>query len=636
MTSDTFARRLRSHRTPVLMIFDGLALFASYFLALVLRYDSADAGHMVDRVALVGMAAVGIQWIAGMVSRVYHGRVAVGSIEETILLGVTTVTGGLVVGIADMISEPYVVARSVPFTATFMGLVIMGVGRAAWRHQADKVGRRIGLPHDPALVLGAGWSGCGLVQSMLSTSSPLWPVGFLDDDPWKRHRRHHGIPVLGTLDDISAAARESGAQTVVLAIPTASAELVKRVSDTARDLGLAVKVLPPLYETFSTHVDIKDVRDIEVRDLLGRNAVETDIESIAGYLTGRRVLITGAGGSIGTELCRQIDRWGPAELIMLDRDESALHAVQLALRGRALLDSPDVVLNDIRDEAALRRIFLERRPEVVFHAAALKHLPMLEQYPVEAMKTNVLGTANVLAVADEVGVQHFVNVSTDKAADPTSVLGYSKRVAERLTADFATRAQGSYLSVRFGNVLGSRGSVLTAFAAQIARGGPVTVTHPEVTRYFMIAEEAVQLVIQAGAIGSDGEALILDMGEPVKIEDVARQLIEQSGKQVEIVYTGLRDGEKLHEQLFGRGERDVRSRHPMISHVPVPALSVAEVRNIPGDIRTGDFRTADMLREFERWARDGLTPAEVIAPVARAAGAAELVPSVHSQLREGR
>jgi len=598
MTGDTLARRLRSHRSPVLMIFDGLALLASYFLGLLLRYEPADVTGMVDRVAVIGVAAVIIQGIAGMIWRVYSGRVAVASIDETILLGLTTVGGGTVLGVANMFTEPVFVARSIPFTATFMGLFVMVVGRAAWRHQADNVFPRASSAHHPALVLGAGWSGRRLAQSMMSPESPLWPVGFLDDDPWKRLRKHYGVPVLGTLDDIAAAAQMTGAETVVIAIPSASTELVVRVSDIARDLGLAVKVLPPLHETFSTRVDIKHVRDLDLRDLLGRSTVETDIESIAGYLTGRRVLVTGAGGSIGSELCRQIDRWGPAELIMLDRDESALHAVQLSLRGRALLDSPDVVLTDIRDEPVLRAIFLERRPEVVFHAAALKHLPMLEQYPVEAMKTNVLGTANVLAAAAEVGVRQFVNISTDKAADPTSVLGYSKRVTERLTADLARHAEGSYLSVRFGNVLGSRGSVLTTFAAQIAAGGPVTVTHPEVTRYFMTVEEAVQLVIQAGAIGSDGHALILDMGEPVKIEDVARHLIEQSGKPVEIVYTGLREGEKLHEQVFGRGELDVRCEHPLISHVPVPALSVTEVRRV-----TLDVPASQMMRKFERWTR---------------------------------
>ena len=608
MTHDSLARRLRSHRTPVLMTFDGLALVSAYLIALVLRYDAADAGAVLDSVMLLAVVAVAVQWLAGMVTRVYHGRVAVASIEETVLLGLVTVGGGLVLGIANMFTDPYVVARSLPFTATFIGLVVMELGRAGWRQRADRVFPVTGPRHDPALVLGAGWSGRSLVQSMLSRDSPLWPVGFLDDDPWKRQRKHHGVPVLGTLDDLAAAARETGARTLVLAIPTASAELVKRVSEATQQLGLSVKVLPPLYETFATQADVRDVRDVEVRDLLGRNVVETDIDSIAGYLTGRRVLVTGGGGSIGSELCRQIDRWRPAELIMLDRDESALHAVQLSLRGRALLDSPEVVLSDIRDQAALRRIFRERRPEVVFHAAALKHLPMLEQYPVEAMKTNVLGTANVLCAAAEFGATHFVNISTDKAADPTSVLGYSKRIGERLTADVARTAPGSYLSVRFGNVLGSRGSVLTTFAAQIDTGVPVTVTHPDVTRYFMTVQEAVQLVIQAGAIGGGGQALILDVGDPVRIQDVARHLITLSGKQVHIVYTGLRDGEKLHERLFGHGEPDVRPSHPLISHVPVPPLPVSAVRSIPGDLRP-----PDMLRQFERWVRDG-SPPEVTAP----------------------
>jgi len=610
MTGDILARGLRSHRTPVLMIFDGLALLASYFLMLLLRYESAEVTSMLGRVALVGMTAVIIQWVAGMVLRVYRGRVAVASIEETILLGLITVGGGVVLGVLNMLSQPFFVARSVPFAATFMGLFVMVVGRAMWRRQADSVIPAVTYGADPAIVVGAGSSGRRLAESMMTTTgSPLWPVGFLDDDPWKRHRKHYGVPVLGTLDDLAGAASETGAASVVIAIPSASAELVKRVSDAARELGVAVKVLPPIHETFSAQVDIKDVRDIEVRDLLGRKAIETDIESIAGYLTGRRVLVTGAGGSIGSELCRQIDRWGPAELIMLDRDESALHRVQLSLRGRALLDSPDVVLNDIRDEPALRKIFLERRPEVVFHAAALKHLPMLEQYPVEAMKTNVLGTAHVLAAAAEVGVAHFVNISTDKAADPSSVLGYSKRIAERLTADLARGAEGSWISVRFGNVLGSSGSVLTAFAAQIAGGGPLTVTHPEVTRYFMTVEEAAQLVIQAGAIGKDGDALILDMGDPVKIEDVAQQLIKQSGKEVEIVYTGLRPGEKLHEQRFGAGEPDVRSEHPLISHVPVPALALSEIQNVPPDIPN-----LRMLHTFERWVSSNADPVRVSTP----------------------
>jgi FlaA1/EpsC-like NDP-sugar epimerase len=354
-----------------------------------------------------------------------------------------------------------------------------------------------------------------------------------------------------------------------------------------------VKVLPSTSEMLSASVGIRDLRDINIGDVLGRKQVDTDVASIAGYLTGRRVLVTGAGGSIGSELCRQISRFGLAELIMLDRDESALHAVQLSLTGRALLDGRDVVLCDIRDAEALNQIFLSRRPDVVFHAAALKHLPMLEQYPAEAVKTNVIGTHNVLGAAARADVELFVNISTDKAANPSSVLGYSKRIAERITAAYARSASGNYLSVRFGNVLGSRGSVLTTFAEQIASGGPITVTDPEITRYFMTIEEACQLVVQAGAIGRPGEALVLEMGEPVKILDVAHHLIRLAAQPVKVEFTGLRVGEKLHEELFGEHEpRDVRPWHPQVSHVPVVAIDPHLASSMPTSGRRDDVVAA--------------------------------------------
>jgi FlaA1/EpsC-like NDP-sugar epimerase len=272
-------------------------------------------------------------------------------------------------------------------------------------------------------------------------------------------------------------------------------------------------------------------------------------------------------------LCRQLYRFGPAELVMLDRDESALHEIQLALHGRALLDSDETVLADIRDPRRIHEVFQRFRPQIVFHAAALKHLPLLERYPAEAAKTNVWGTQHVLQAAAACGTATFVNISTDKAADPVSILGYSKRIAERLTADMARCAGGSYLSVRFGNVLGSRGSVLGALSAQVAAGGPLTVTHPDVTRYFMTADEAVQLVLQAAVIGGSGEVLVLDMGEPVRIADIARRLSARSPDPVDIVFTGLRPGEKLTEDLFGQGEVGDRTRHPLIRHVPVAPLS---------------------------------------------------------------
>lgn len=319
---------------------------------------------------------------------------------------------------------------------------------------------------------------------------------------------------------------------------------------------------------------------LDERDLLGRLEIDSDDRGIAAIVTGRRVLVTGAGGSIGSELCRQLHRFAPESLIMVDRDESALHAVELSIAGRALFESRDVVVADIRDRERMLEVFGEHRPHVVFHAAALKHLPLLELYPGEGWKTNVGGTRNVLDAAAAVEVERFVNVSTDKAADPTSVLGHTKKVAERLTAHAAHRTRLPYVSVRFGNVLGSRGSVLEAFRSQAARGGPLTVTHPEATRYFMLIEEAVHLVLQAATIGGAGEALILDMGTPVRIDDVARRIAAESTEPVEIVYTGLRPGEKLHERLVGADEVGQTRIHPLISHVAVTPLDPGRLDEI--------------------------------------------------------
>ncbi|WP_416380798.1 UDP-N-acetylglucosamine 4,6-dehydratase family protein [Georgenia sp. H159] len=334
-----------------------------------------------------------------------------------------------------------------------------------------------------------------------------------------------------------------------------------------------------------------DVERLGIGDVLGRDPLDTDVAGIADYLSGKRILVTGAGGSIGSEVARQVNRFAPAELVLLDRDESALHGVQLSLYGTALLDTPDIVLACIRDKEALRQVFERHRPQVVFHAAALKHLPLLEQYPDEGWKTNVIGTHNLLELSAEWGVEKFVNVSTDKAANPTSVLGKTKRLGEQLTAWYGDNATGTYLSVRFGNVLGSRGSVLHTFRQQIARGGPVTVTHPEVTRYFMTIPEACELVIQAGAIGSDREVLVLDMGEPVRILSVARRLIARSGRDIDVIFTGLRPNEKLHEELFTADEQGVRTHHPLISHVIVPSFEPQELERL---LRSGEVSHHDV------------------------------------------
>ncbi|MGY2083165.1 polysaccharide biosynthesis protein [Blastococcus sp. SYSU DS0539] len=557
----------------LMLVVDLISLHAGLVLALAARYEGSleDSNPSGILVGILVLTAVFPATSAAL--RLHQGRYGVGSADELKALGLAVGVGAAALLTVDLAAgTPRLLPLSVPVIGAVLSLVLMTAVRLVIRSQREGAVRpRTG---QPTLVFGAGDAAEQLIRSMLSDpQSPYLPVGLLDDDREKRHVRIRGVRMLGDRDHIAAAVAATGAEVLVIALPSADSALVREVSRPAVEAGLTIKVLPRFADLLHGRVGIRDVRDIDVADLLGRRQIDTNVAEIAGYLTGKRVLVTGAGGSIGSELCRQIATFGPAELMMLDRDESALHALQLTMFGEARLDLPQAVLADIRDAGALRQLFAERRPDVVFHAAALKHVNMLEQYPGEGWKTNVLGTRNVLDAATSVGVSHFINISTDKAADPVNVLGRTKRMAERLTATYAQRGEGRYLSVRFGNVLGSRGSVLETFAAQIARGGPVTVTHPDVTRYFMTIPEAVQLVIQAGAIGNGGEALVLDMGEPVRIADVAAQLISMEGRPINILFTGLRPGEKLHEDLFGAAEQGARPVHPMISHVGVPALT---------------------------------------------------------------
>lgn len=588
-------RSMRRNRYGVSISVDVAAWVVGFLAFTWLRFDGvgiADAPWW--EVVAVALATGAVYVALGSAVHLFQGRTKMASLDEMLLLGTTVaVVGG---GVSALNLVFHWVPRSIPAGATIAMLVLAAWARAAWRRlgERDKARRPEGSTAQRVLVVGAGEAGEDLVHSMLNDAAQTWhPVGLLDDDPRKRRLRLRGVPVLGTTKDLAAVAADRDARTVVLALPSADAVTIARLRVEATRAGLGVKVLPATTQLLRDQVGIRDLRDINLTDVLGRNQLDTDVATIADYLRGRRVLVTGAGGSIGSELCRQISRYEPAELIMLDRDESALHAVQLSLHGRALLDSDEVVLCDIRDQLAVHELFAARRPEVVFHAAALKHLPMLEQYPAEAVKTNIIGTRTVLDAAERAGVATFVNISTDKAANPSSVLGYSKRIAERITAERAAKARGAYVSVRFGNVLGSRGSVLTSFAKQIAAGGPITVTDPEVSRFFMTIEEACQLVIQAAAIGEAGEALVLDMGDPVRIVDVAQQLIEQSGTPCEIVFTGLREGEKLHEELFGDDEpQDLRPRHPMVSHVPVPSVTEREIVALPVSGTTDVVRAA--------------------------------------------
>lgn len=556
------------------LVVDSAIWFTALWVASWARYDFGFECVSVVAMLAVAGAAVALNAIVGSAMGIYRHRYIAASFEETMAMTWVAAAVAVVLEAAVLLLGSNTIPRSVPVLAAIMALcgtlAVRWFARSRSRRQCEGQRRRV-------VILGAGRTGQNLARQLqFDERVPFQPVALIDDDESKRHLHVAGVRVLGTRRELAAVVERHGAEAVIIAIADPDPELIREVSSQAALLGIGALIVPPAGELVRNARPAGDVRDLELDDLLGRPPAHLDIEAIAAEFAGRRVLVTGAGGSIGSEMCRQIHRLGPAALIMLDRDESALHATQLSIYGRALLDEDDTVLADIRDALAIRRVFDTCRPDVVIHAAALKHLPLLEKYPLEAWMTNVVGTWNVLCAARDARVGTFVNISTDKAANPISVLGFSKRVTERLTASVADTVDGRFLSVRFGNVLGSRGSVLQAFARQIEEGGPVTVTDPEVTRFFMTIPEACQLVLQAAAIGSGGEALVLDMGAPVNIAEVARLLIARANRSdVDIVYTGLRPGEKLHEELFASDEvSDFRPAHPLVSHVSVPGLAL--------------------------------------------------------------
>ncbi len=573
-------------------ILDIVAWSAAATMALLMRSSLQDApniGSLAQDTLLRALPAVVIiQAVTGYVVGIYRHRWRYGSFDEVkglIVSATVTTTILLLLRFMDRSADAF--PRSAIIAGGILGLFFTAASRYTWRLAREQLRRPTELTAQKLLVYGAGEGGIQIVNTMLrNPNSPFLPVAFLDDNTATHKLSISGVPVLGGREAIAKVALRTGAKTLLIAIPSADSTLISEISEVARDARLEVKILPAVQSLNEYTVDTSEIRDLTDEDLLGRHRVKINLDEISQYLVNRRVLVTGAGGSIGSELCRQLVRFNPAELVMLDRDESALHELQLSIYGRALLDTPQTVLADLRDERAINDLFKARKPQVVFHAAALKHLPLLERYPHEAYQTNVLGTSTMLKASQRAGVEVFINISTDKAANPISILGFSKRIAERLTADFAFRSgPGKYISVRFGNVLGSRGSVLMSFRDQISKGGPVTVTHRGVTRYFMTISEAVQLVIQAGAIGSTGEVLVLDMGKPVNIHDVAEQLVRNSGKPIKIEVVGLRVGEKVHEELFGDGELDERPRHPLISHVSVKPIDQACLIENPEDSR---------------------------------------------------
>jgi FlaA1/EpsC-like NDP-sugar epimerase len=581
-------------RSGVVAAFDGLAIALGLAWAHDLWLSSSPlaGGDNVSRLLLVALVT---QLLAGISLGIYLGRFRLGSFDELPNLAAAAGATTAAVSVMDLVLQP-----SLPLAAVLIGMLLSFLIQAAARCGLRAVREQRLRPHGAArraVIVGAGEGGIELIEALMhDPSSDVRPVAVVDDDRSKHGLRINRVPVAGDVSSLAAVARQFDATEVVVAIPSAPATLLQRVHDIACGQGMDVKVMPSLAEILRGDVPMNRLRTLSPRDLLGRRELSLDLASMSEYLHGRRVLVTGAGGSIGSQLCLQIAQWEPSQLVMLDHDESALHGVQLQLDGRALLDDDALVVADIRDADRVREVFTRYRPEVVFHTAALKHLTLLERHPTEAVKSNVLGTHNVIQAALACGTDRFVNISTDKAAQPTSVLGWSKRIGERLTAAAARHSGLPYVSVRFGNVLGSRGSVLTAFEAQIAAGQPLTVTHPDVTRYFMTVEEAVSLLLQAGAIGRPGEVLVLDMGTPVRIRDVATTMLALANRPGHIEYTGLRPGEKLHEVLLSDTEDGARPLHPLITHAPVPPLEPAMLEHLPTSAPADE--TIESLREL--------------------------------------
>ena len=577
-------------RYQILAIVDGVIWTIAMPLAAFARFDFEWARVDGSGLVLAVMIAVVVHLAVGFATGLYLGSRKMASFEE---VGWVAAAAGSAV-VALFLALAFLPGDNLaPRGAILAAGAYEIVGALSFRYLVRVLVENRRKANHPrsgrVLIFGAGNAGEQAVRALREDpEADLLPVAFLDDDPLKRRLRLLGLPIEGGRDAMGAAATKHEAGVLLVAMPSTSQERILSIAETAQETGLSVRVLPRLEKFLTEPVTVKDIRELTLGDFLSREEVRLDLEKITGYVENRIVLVTGAGGSIGSQLCETVRQFNPARLLMLDHAENSLHRLQLRLEGRALLTSPDLILADIRDLDTLHAVFTKHRPDVVFHAAAHKHVTFLERHPAEGLKTNVFGTENVLKASIASGVRHFVNVSTDKAAEPVNVLGLTKRLGERLTAHYATLGAGVFISVRFGNVLGSDGSVIPTFREQIARGEPITVTHPDVTRYFMTIPEAVQLVVEAGALGEDGDVLVLEMGEPIKIVDLAYRLAAEvsPGVPPQIVFTGLRDGEKLHEDLLSARDEMLDRPHELLQRGRVPRISpeaVAALANFDGE-----------------------------------------------------
>jgi FlaA1/EpsC-like NDP-sugar epimerase len=567
-------------RAALLFVFlDAVSVVIGYGLAEVTYFrDRAPSGywmHFTEFLAVAVIVTIISNKLFGLYGRMW--RHAGADEARQLLLSVATTLCVLIAfwpagnTIHIELVPPFVVVVGCMFAAAGMGIIRFHSRLFAWQRGSKRLGLRVA-------VIGSRDAGAAAIREMLrSPGAGLVPVAVFDDDQRAHGLSLLGVPVVGDISEIPKAASRYTIQQVLLAIPSPPPELVDRALRASEQAGVSMKMLPGVKDMLDepNHVAaLRQAREPRIEDLLGRTPVPTDLESVRRFIEGQRVLVTGAGGSIGSEICRQVASLGPAQLVLLDHDETHLHDTAATIGGPS-----EQALVDIFDRDAVFETFERFRPEIVFHAAAHKHVPVLEQHPMEAAKTNVFGTLNVVDAGVVVGTRRFVQISTDKAVHPSSVMGASKRVAEQTVLAHAPEG-AAYSTVRFGNVLGSRGSVSPTFARQISQGGPVTVTDPRMTRFFMSVEEAVQLVLQASVLSNGGEIFMLEMGVPVKIIDLAERMIRLSGCQVgidiPIEITGMRPGEKLNEVLSTPDEEILATSHPYINRL-VPIRAPAEV-----------------------------------------------------------
>ena len=529
----------------------------------------------------------------------------------SIVYAVTVGTGGTVAavyfyGLSNADTLTYI---RMPHTAAMLlwlsMVFLIGGSRFIWRiFQENTFDRHIPGAQKQVLIVGAGDAGVLAARELKNRNyRDGRPVGFIDDKDSKQKVKLLGIPVLGTRKDIARIVKGHSIDEVIIAMPSASGESVREIVQICEKLGVELKIMPGVYDIISGDINVNPIRQVQVEDLLGRDPVSVDLEEVAGYVAGETVFITGAGGSIGSEICRQIARFNPGKLVLLGQGENSIFDIEQELRAEHPGIDYITEILDIKDGEKVSLIFKRYKPGVVFHAAAHKHVPLMERNPEEALKNNVIGTQNLAEAADKANVKTFVSISTDKAVNPTSVMGATKRTSEMIIQSLDLRSNTKFVAVRFGNVLGSRGSVIPTFKRQIAQGGPVTVTHPDMVRYFMTIPEASQLVIQAGAMAQGGEIFILDMGKPVKIVDLAKDLIRLSGFEpdvdIKIQFSGIRPGEKLYEELLTAEEGVSSTKHSRIFVAKPNIINVQLLEELTHKVRErGSYLTRDDVIEL--------------------------------------